>query len=189
MIKFEINQAHLKAIKDKLAKLSANAKPGGEITLVLRKVIGDYQVTILQGIGTVEAVSGGGDGAPVAGNLNLTYRGSAQSVTWTKLRESTLDLKYPEISFWLNTGTTRDAITDSSTFLKEISDGKTSTFLAGLTPGTEAYTNAWRTETGGGGEFAPRPLFSHANELFKQHQPEIMEKVRKALMKNVNWGA
>jgi hypothetical protein len=187
MIKFEINKDHLKAIKGKLDKLSANAKPGGEITLVLRKVIGDYQVTILQGIGTVSAENGAGD--PIPGEFLLRYRGTPRVVDWEPLKENTL-AKKEATTFWLHTGDTKNYVANDEKFLLEVQNNGSTSFAAGIHDiSSSAYENAWRTETGGGGEFAPRPLFSHANELFKQHQPEIMEKVREALMKNVNWGA
>lgn len=188
MFKIGFNPTDLKRIEDKLKKLkdvTTNVNSGllgnYKVSILLQ-----YQSAIIRAMGSVQVVDYGNTssfGSGFRGNVLIDFSPlGVRQAHWKNLSPGTIDHKRAlgyRMTIWEASGASKNAVKlhkkDSFVGIDKNTD-------------SEAWLHAWRTETGAGGQFEKRALFTLANEIFLSNKQRIVEDIRNIILKHVGWG-
>lgn len=188
---FVIDTADRRRIESKLERIRANlVSEEGPILKLFIKLADSYCNTIASGMGTIES-SGSGY---AYGTLTSPFLGDSVTVKWKDLTERTIAKKSEDglqltTAIWMNTGDTKKAVKPWVKVFKH-----TATVFGGIDASTnpESARRAMVVETGAGGAFSERALFTTVNEIFIDHYSDIMDGVQAAVRQTIadaGWGA
>ena len=194
MIGFEFDSKDLTRIMSKLKVLEDNIFNKDRLYFSIEYFAKQYVDGLIKVIGKVEAADMTGEREEGGADATFSMLSKSLTVHWEPLDPSTIRRKIksskgPLITFWYNTG---EVLGESFRSIRAGSyrSKELQSVFAGIDKDLSpaAYMHALKTETGDGGQWPARALFTIANEVFLQHQASIVETVRRNMMDGVDWG-